>query len=235
MHIHTDRIGHPLLVKVSYHPRWRADGADGPYLVSPALMMVVPRRHDVRLYYARNASDHLGLALSLGALGLGRVDAGPAAPPSPPGAGRTPPAPRCSRGWRRRPIPTARRCSTPATCPGRPAAGEGPCPPRCWWRCPWAGWPPRRRPPDVDALHAKATRAYAEGRFADAAEYARHAAEPARGRGLRPALLLLRGESLLRAGQPGAAADVLEGLIAEADKGPLVPRALFGAAQARTA
>src|SRR5262249_35213862 len=39
----TNRVGHPLLVKVSYHPRWRAEGADGPYLVSPALMLIVPR------------------------------------------------------------------------------------------------------------------------------------------------------------------------------------------------
>ena len=35
-----------------------------------ALMMVVPRRPDVRLYYARTASDHLGTALTLGTLGL---------------------------------------------------------------------------------------------------------------------------------------------------------------------
>ena len=35
--ITTSRVGHPLLVKVSYHPRWTAEGADGPYLVSPAL------------------------------------------------------------------------------------------------------------------------------------------------------------------------------------------------------
>src|SRR5207249_4421901 len=33
----TSRVGHPLLVKISFHARWRAEGADGPYLVSPAL------------------------------------------------------------------------------------------------------------------------------------------------------------------------------------------------------
>ncbi|HVR71382.1 MAG TPA: 6-pyruvoyl-tetrahydropterin synthase-related protein [Vicinamibacteria bacterium] len=60
----TNRPGHPVLVKVSYHPRWRAEGADGPYLVSPALMMVVPRQADVRLVYARTLSDHAGLALT---------------------------------------------------------------------------------------------------------------------------------------------------------------------------
>jgi hypothetical protein len=62
----TNRPGHPVLVRVSYHPRWRVEGADGPYLVSPALMMVVPRAPVVRLVYARNWSDHLGLALTIG-------------------------------------------------------------------------------------------------------------------------------------------------------------------------
>ena len=67
----TSRPGHPVLVRVSYHPRWRAEGADGPYLVSPALMMVVPRGPVVRLVYARGWADHLGLALTvLTALGL---------------------------------------------------------------------------------------------------------------------------------------------------------------------
>jgi 6-pyruvoyl-tetrahydropterin synthase related domain len=64
LEIHTSRVGHPLLVKVSYHPRWRADGADGPYLVSPALMLIVPRQNDVRLRYSRTAADAIGLALT---------------------------------------------------------------------------------------------------------------------------------------------------------------------------
>ena len=61
----TSRVGHPLLVKISFHARWRAEGADGPYLVSPALMLVVPRQPTVRLVYARNWADRLGLALSV--------------------------------------------------------------------------------------------------------------------------------------------------------------------------
>ena len=63
--ITTNRPGHPLLVKVAYHPRWRAVGADGPWLSSPSLMLVVPREVKSRLVYAgRDGSDHLGLALS---------------------------------------------------------------------------------------------------------------------------------------------------------------------------
>src|SRR6185503_17853480 len=60
----TSRVGHPLLVKISFHPRWRAEGADGPYLVSPALMLVVPRANTVRLTYARTWADRGGLVLT---------------------------------------------------------------------------------------------------------------------------------------------------------------------------
>jgi 6-pyruvoyl-tetrahydropterin synthase-like protein len=90
----TNRPGHPVLVRVSYHPRWRTEGADGPYLVSPALMMVVPRQEDVRLVYGRTASDGIGLALTvITALGLAlrrvllpRLAALAGRPPAPPPA-----------------------------------------------------------------------------------------------------------------------------------------------------
>jgi hypothetical protein len=67
--IRTDRIGHPLLVKISYHPRWRVKGADGPFLVAPSLMLVVPRETQVEMSYAaRTWSDGLGIVLTLSAL-----------------------------------------------------------------------------------------------------------------------------------------------------------------------
>ena len=69
--ITTSRPGHPLLVKVSYHPRWKAEGASGPYLASPGLMLIVPSQREVRLTYAARAwSDHVGLALGLGGVVL---------------------------------------------------------------------------------------------------------------------------------------------------------------------
>jgi hypothetical protein len=49
---HVSRVGVPVLVKISYFPRWHATGASGPYRVSPNLMAVVPTAKDVSLAYA---------------------------------------------------------------------------------------------------------------------------------------------------------------------------------------
>ena len=48
---HVSRVGVPMLVKISYYPRWHVTGATGPYRVSPNLMVVVPTGHDVTLTY----------------------------------------------------------------------------------------------------------------------------------------------------------------------------------------
>jgi len=58
----TDAIGRPHWVKTSYFPNWRVDGALGPYLASPSMMMVVPTQRDVRLHYERTWAEWLGLA-----------------------------------------------------------------------------------------------------------------------------------------------------------------------------
>ena len=89
-------------------------------------------------------------------------------------------------------------------------------------------------PPDPLPLYEAASRAYAEDRFADAAEYARHALTRATGSSLRPELLCLRGESLLRSGQPRLAAEAFEAVVQEGP-GPYLPQALFGAARAYAA
>jgi hypothetical protein len=57
---HVTRIGTPVLVKVSYFPNWHASGAEGPYRVTPNLMVVVPTSHDVTLTYGRSNADDLG-------------------------------------------------------------------------------------------------------------------------------------------------------------------------------
>jgi hypothetical protein len=84
-------------------------------------------------------------------------------------------------------------------------------------------------------LSESASRAYAAGRFADAAEYARHAlARGAAGR-LRAELRCLRAESLLRAGDAARAAEVFQTVLADAGAGAYTAQALFGLAQARAA
>jgi hypothetical protein len=54
-----------VLVKVSYFPNWHASGADGPWRVTPNLMVVVPTSHDVTLTYGGSSADTLGLLASL--------------------------------------------------------------------------------------------------------------------------------------------------------------------------
>jgi len=61
---HVSRVGVPVLVKISYYPRWRARGATGPYRVSPNLMAVVPTSTSVTLTYGASPAVSLGNALS---------------------------------------------------------------------------------------------------------------------------------------------------------------------------
>ncbi len=63
--IKTDCIGRPLLVKVSYHPNWKVEGADRVYLASPSFMLIYPERGEVRLHYGRSLPDYVGLAMSV--------------------------------------------------------------------------------------------------------------------------------------------------------------------------
>jgi TolA-binding protein len=67
--IDTTCLNKPLLVKVSYHPNWRVEGADRIHLVSPSFMLIYPRQQNVRLSYGPGSWDKLGMALT----GLGIV------------------------------------------------------------------------------------------------------------------------------------------------------------------
>jgi len=60
--------GKPLLIKISYHPNWKVEGADQIYLVSPAFMLIYPQKTTVRLHYGRSWPDYLGGFLSVTAL-----------------------------------------------------------------------------------------------------------------------------------------------------------------------
>ena len=57
---HVSRVGVPVLVKISYFPRWHASGATGPYRVSPNLMVVVPTSKDVTLVYGSTPALAVG-------------------------------------------------------------------------------------------------------------------------------------------------------------------------------
>jgi hypothetical protein len=204
--ITTSRPGHPLLVKVSYHPRWRAEGAFGPYLASPGVMIVVPFQREVRLVYvARDWSDWIGLALAGAALAATLVAA--------------------VRRRRGEPPPDA-----PSTRGGGPLAAlpvllvVGLAALRLV--------PEPSRAAEIDSLYERASRAYASERWDDAEEYARRAVgllpspEPRRAE-----LLCLQGEALLRAGHAREAVEpftrVVEGE-AEAHR----PQALYSGAVA---
>ena len=63
--IETDMINKPILVKFSYHPNWRVEGADRIYLVSPSFMLIYPDNEHVRLYYGRTFPNYLGNFLSI--------------------------------------------------------------------------------------------------------------------------------------------------------------------------
>ena len=78
---HVSRPGVPVLVKTSFFPNWKADGANGPWRVSPNLMVVVPTKADVSLHYGRTAVDIAGILGTLlgvaGAVLLSRWHPGP--------------------------------------------------------------------------------------------------------------------------------------------------------------
>jgi hypothetical protein len=175
---------------------------------------VVPREATVRLRYGRDASDALGLALTLAAMA---------------GAG-------AAALLRRRRKPAAVDPVIPAD------ACEVPPPPRRWGAAVPAAvlialFASRALALRHDAplpllpMYEAASRSYAEGRYADAAEYARHALARAAGSGLRPELLCLRGESLLLSGRPELAAEAFDAAWKEGT-GPYVAQALSGSARA---
>jgi hypothetical protein len=67
----VDKVGSPVLVKVSYFPNWKASGADGPWRVAPNLMVVTPTSKHVTLTYGRTSVEWLSYGLTLvGLVGL---------------------------------------------------------------------------------------------------------------------------------------------------------------------
>lgn len=66
-----EAIGHPVLVRVSFFPNWKAHGAKGPYRTTPNFMVVVPTSTHVKLTYGYTALDLGSYALTfIGLVGL---------------------------------------------------------------------------------------------------------------------------------------------------------------------
>ncbi|MBN2250442.1 MAG: hypothetical protein JW724_00015 [Candidatus Altiarchaeota archaeon] len=61
----TSCVGKPHIIKMSYFPNWKVEGADRIYIVSPAFMLVYPSQENVRLYYADTPVDIVGNFLSI--------------------------------------------------------------------------------------------------------------------------------------------------------------------------
>jgi hypothetical protein len=66
----VDRVGVPVLVKVSYFPNWEVSGAEGPYRIGPNMMVVVPTSNEVHLTFGRSGVDVLAYLLTLAGLVL---------------------------------------------------------------------------------------------------------------------------------------------------------------------
>ena len=64
----VDRVGVPVLVKVSYFPNWRVQGAAGPYRVTPNWMVVVPTEQSVQLQFGATGVEYIAWLLSLAGL-----------------------------------------------------------------------------------------------------------------------------------------------------------------------
>ena len=68
---HVDKIGVPVLVRVSYYPNWKSHGASAPVRAAPNMMVVIPTKNNVRLTYGSSRTDKLAYLLTF--IGIGVV------------------------------------------------------------------------------------------------------------------------------------------------------------------
>ncbi len=59
----TTAIGEPHWIKISYFPNWHVEGAEGPFLASPSMMMVIPTQEHVVLTYGGTWANTVGQSL----------------------------------------------------------------------------------------------------------------------------------------------------------------------------
>jgi len=61
----TSCVGLPHLIKISYFPNWKVEGAKKIEFAAPAFMLVYPDKETVRLYYGRTLSDNIGFGATI--------------------------------------------------------------------------------------------------------------------------------------------------------------------------
>jgi hypothetical protein len=66
----VDKVGVPILVRVSYFPNWKVDGANGPYRVAPNMMVVIPTSNTVKLQYGSTSLDYTAYLLTFIGIGI---------------------------------------------------------------------------------------------------------------------------------------------------------------------
>ena len=67
----VSRVGTPVVVKISYYPRWHVEGAVGPYRASPNFMVVIPTATHVTLRYGSSPLTRVGMLLTFITAGRG--------------------------------------------------------------------------------------------------------------------------------------------------------------------
>lgn len=68
INIKTDCLHKPLLVKISYHPRWKVEGAEKIYLASPSFMLIFPEKENVTMKFSNTWVENTGSAMTITAL-----------------------------------------------------------------------------------------------------------------------------------------------------------------------
>ena len=66
----VDKVGIPVLVKVSYFPNWKVSGANKIYRAAPNMMVVVPTEKNVRLSYEPSGLDQFAYVLTFAGIVL---------------------------------------------------------------------------------------------------------------------------------------------------------------------
>ena len=66
----VDKVGVPVVVKMSYFPNFKVTGAKGPYRLSDNRMVVIPTSKNVSVEYKWNKHDYLGFLAGLGGIGM---------------------------------------------------------------------------------------------------------------------------------------------------------------------